>query len=94
MIVYDPWWTPTTESRAIDQACRIGPDKPVFMHQLIVKNTVDAAIRRMQEHKLALAVGGSRWAKHKRTRTRRKGADLLGPIVSVNSHNDVPLVNF
>ncbi|MCY4557718.1 MAG: hypothetical protein OXF79_15330 [Chloroflexi bacterium] len=25
-------------------------EKPVFMHRLIVKNTVDAAIRRMQEH--------------------------------------------
>ena len=39
----------------MDRAHRIGQDKPVTAHRLIVENTVEAAIRRMQCRKQGLA---------------------------------------
>jgi len=57
VIHYDPWWNPAAENQATDRAHRIGQDKPVFVHRLIVKNSVEEAIERLKEKKEKLAAG-------------------------------------
>jgi SNF2 family DNA or RNA helicase len=51
VIHYDPWWNPAAENQATDRAYRIGQDKPVFVHKLICKGTVEQRIQKMQEKK-------------------------------------------
>jgi SNF2 family DNA or RNA helicase len=51
VIHYDPWWNPAVENQATDRAYRIGQDKPVFVHKLICKDTVEQRIQQMQERK-------------------------------------------
>jgi len=55
VIHYDPWWNPAAENQATDRAYRIGQDKPVFVHKLICKNTVEQRIQQMQSKKNTLA---------------------------------------
>ncbi len=57
VIHYDPWWNPAAENQATDRAYRIGQDKPVFVYKLIVKNTVEEKILRLQEKKKNLMDG-------------------------------------
>ena len=57
VIHYDPWWNPAAENQATDRAYRIGQDKPVFVHKLICRNTVEEKIQQMQEKKDVLAGG-------------------------------------
>jgi len=55
VIHYDPWWNPAVEDQATDRAYRIGQDKPVFVYKLIVENSVEEKIIKMQEDKKSLA---------------------------------------
>lgn len=55
VIHYDPWWNPAAENQATDRAYRIGQDKPVFVHKLICKGTVEQRIQQMQEKKSGVA---------------------------------------
>lgn len=57
VIHYDPWWNPAVENQATDRAYRIGQDKPVFVHKLICKGTVEERIQKMQGRKKHLAAG-------------------------------------
>jgi superfamily II DNA or RNA helicase len=57
VIHYDPWWNPAAETQATDRAHRIGQDKPVFVYKLIVKNSVEDTILKMQDNKRALVDG-------------------------------------
>ena len=51
----DPWWNPAVEDQAADRAHRIGQDKPVFVHKLVAKDTVEEGILALQERKRGLA---------------------------------------
>ena len=55
VIHYDPWWNPAAENQATDRAYRIGQDKPVFVHKLICRGTVEQRIQQMQEKKNTIA---------------------------------------
>ena len=55
VILYDPWWNPAVEAQAIDRAHRIGQTKPVFVHRLIAKGTIEEKILTLQDKKRALA---------------------------------------
>lgn len=55
VFLYDPWWNPAVERQAMDRAHRIGQDKPVFVHRLVVKGTVEEKIMALQAKKQALA---------------------------------------
>ncbi|MBT8045395.1 MAG: DEAD/DEAH box helicase, partial [Verrucomicrobiae bacterium] len=55
VIHYDPWWNPAAENQATDRAYRIGQDKPVFVHKLICKGTVEQRIQQMQDKKSTVA---------------------------------------
>jgi superfamily II DNA or RNA helicase len=55
VIHYDPWWNPAAENQATDRAYRIGQDKPVFVHKLICRGTVEQRIQQMQAKKSIVA---------------------------------------
>ena len=55
VILYDPWWNPAVEAQAIDRAHRIGQSKPVFVHRLIARDTIEEKILGLQDKKRALA---------------------------------------
>ncbi|WP_323137374.1 DEAD/DEAH box helicase [Paraliomyxa miuraensis] len=61
VFLLDPWWNPAVEDQAADRAHRIGQDKPVLVHRLVARDTVEERILALQEHKRAVAesaVGG------------------------------------
>ena len=57
VIHYDPWWNPAVENQATDRAYRIGQDKPVFVYKLIVENSIEEKILKLQEKKKSLQDG-------------------------------------
>ncbi len=52
---YDPWWNPAVEQQASDRAHRIGQEKPVLVIRLVVSDTVEDHILRLQDRKRSLA---------------------------------------
>ncbi len=54
VVIYDPWWNPFVEEQAIDRTYRIGQDKPVFVYKLIVENSIEEKILKLQEKKREL----------------------------------------
>jgi SNF2 family DNA or RNA helicase len=55
VVLFDPWWNPAVEAQAIDRTHRIGQKKTVFAYRLLIKGTIEEKIRRLQQHKGALA---------------------------------------
>ena len=55
VIHYDPWWNAAAENQATDRAHRIGQKSKVSVFKLIVKDTIEEKILKMQEEKLNLA---------------------------------------
>ena len=53
VIHYDPWWNPAAENQATDRAHRIGQTKPVFVHKLVCRGTIEDRILDLQKHKSA-----------------------------------------
>ena len=61
VIHYDPWWNLAAQNQATDRAHRIGQTKKVTVYKLIVKNTIEEKIQKLQETKKNLAeqvIGG------------------------------------
>jgi superfamily II DNA or RNA helicase len=54
VIHYDPWWNPAAENQATDRAHRIGQTKPVFVHKLVCRGSIEERILELQKHKAAL----------------------------------------
>ena len=57
VIHYDPWWNPAVEDQATDRAHRIGQDKPVFVHKLVMLGSIEEKIEALKTHKRNLAAG-------------------------------------
>lgn len=55
VIHYDPWWNAAAENQATDRAHRIGQKSKVSVFKLIVKDTIEEKILKMQEEKKNLA---------------------------------------
>ncbi|KAF3934176.1 hypothetical protein ABW20_dc0104524 [Dactylellina cionopaga] len=51
VIIIDPWWNPYVEEQAIDRAHRIGQTREVYVHRLIISNTVEDRILELQDRK-------------------------------------------
>lgn len=63
VFIMDPWWNPAVEEQAADRAHRIGQNKPVMIHRLVAKDTIEEKILILKEKKRSLAdslvAGGS-----------------------------------
>ena len=55
VIHYDPWWNLAVQNQATDRAHRIGQTKVVSVYKLIVKDTIEEKIVKLQETKKNLA---------------------------------------
>ena len=55
VFLLDPWWNPAVEAQAADRAHRIGQQRPVVVHRLIARNTVEEGILKLHARKRALA---------------------------------------
>ncbi len=57
VIHFDRWWNPAVESQASDRAHRIGQQRPVFVHPLMSRGTIEQNIHKMLVRKKDLADG-------------------------------------
>ncbi len=55
VIHYDPWWNTAVENQASDRTHRIGQTKVVTVYRLIVQDTIEERILKLQERKADLA---------------------------------------
>lgn len=55
VIHYDPWWNLAVQNQATDRAHRIGQKNVVSVYKLIMKDTIEENIIRLQERKKELA---------------------------------------
>lgn len=55
VIHYDPWWNVAVQNQATDRAHRIGQEKIVTVYRMIIKDTIEEKIVKMQEAKKHLA---------------------------------------
>lgn len=51
VFLMDPWWNPAVEDQAIARAHRMGQTKPVFVHRLITRGTVEERVGQIQSEK-------------------------------------------
>ncbi|KFY47309.1 hypothetical protein V494_00064 [Pseudogymnoascus sp. VKM F-4513 (FW-928)] len=51
VIILDPFWNPFVEMQAVDRAHRIGQQKPVSVHRILVEGTVEDRIIELQNRK-------------------------------------------
>ncbi|WLF80239.1 hypothetical protein PVL30_004015 [Lodderomyces elongisporus] len=54
VIIMDPFWNPFVEEQAMDRAHRIGQEKEVHVHRVLITNTVESRIMELQERKKEL----------------------------------------
>ena len=55
VIHYDPWWNVAAQNQATDRVHRIGQTKKVTVYKLIMKNSIEEKIQKLQETKRDLA---------------------------------------
>lgn len=55
VIHYDPWWNVAAQNQATDRAHRIGQERQVTVYRLIMKDTIEENILKLQEAKKNLA---------------------------------------
>ncbi|MCW2764327.1 MAG: SNF2-related protein [Nocardioides sp.] len=55
VIHVDRWWNPAVEEQATDRAYRIGQTRPVQVHRLITRGTIEEKIAELLDRKRALA---------------------------------------
>ena len=55
VIHYDPWWNVSAQNQATDRAYRIGQEKNVQVFKLVMKNSIEEKIMKLQEKKKELA---------------------------------------
>jgi SNF2 family DNA or RNA helicase len=55
VVLFDPWWNPAVENQAIDRTHRIGQTSKVIAYRLLIKESIEEKIRKLQQQKTALA---------------------------------------
>ncbi|MGN1343070.1 MAG: DEAD/DEAH box helicase [Traorella sp.] len=55
VIHYDPWWNVSAQNQATDRTHRIGQEKNVQVFKLVMKNSIEEKILKLQEKKKDLA---------------------------------------
>ena len=55
VIHYDPWWNAAAQNQATDRTHRIGQKKQVTVYRMVVRDTIEENILKLQESKRFLA---------------------------------------
>jgi len=77
----DRWWNPAVEDQATDRVHRIGQDKTVYVHRILVEGTLEERIDALLTSKRHLAdqiIGAA--TRHSRSWTRKELLELLKPL--------------
>lgn len=77
VFLLDPWWNPAAEDQAADRAHRIGQERPVLVHRLVAKDSVEERILLLQDKKRALSSVATDGAEAAAGITRSDLLDLL-----------------
>ncbi len=77
VFLLDPWWNPAAEDQAADRAHRIGQERPVLVHRLVAKDSVEERILLLQEKKRALSAVATDGAEAAAGITRNDLLELL-----------------
>lgn len=51
VILMDPFWNPFVEEQAMDRAHRIGQQREVFVHRILLNDTIEGRIMELQKYK-------------------------------------------
>ena len=51
VILFDLWWNPAVEAQAIDRAHRIGQTKNVIVYKMVIENSIEEKILKLQQKK-------------------------------------------
>ncbi len=80
VIHFDRWWNPAVEAQASDRAHRIGQQRPVFIHPMMSRGTIEQNIHKMLEQKQELADGllGSGFETQLRNMSASELMELIG----------------
>ncbi|ORX46751.1 hypothetical protein DM01DRAFT_1386100 [Hesseltinella vesiculosa] len=54
VFICDPWWNPSAELQAMDRIHRLGQYRPVRITRMIIENSIESRIVKLQEKKMAL----------------------------------------
>jgi len=54
VVIFDPWWNPAVEAQAIDRTHRIGQTKKVIVYRMVMADSIEEKMLRLQEQKKAL----------------------------------------
>ncbi|KAI3403413.2 hypothetical protein KGF56_003834 [Candida oxycetoniae] len=54
VVIMDPFWNPFVEEQAMDRAHRIGQEREVYVHRILIANTVESRIMELQKRKKEL----------------------------------------
>ena len=87
VIHVDRWWNPAVEEQATDRAYRIGQTRPVQVHRMIMRGTVEEKIAELLDRKRALAdsvLGGGEAA------LTELGNDELRDLVTLRHDRGAP----
>ncbi|ODM22578.1 hypothetical protein SI65_00167 [Aspergillus cristatus] len=83
VIVFDPFWNPYIEEQAIDRAHRIGQQREVQVHRILVEKTVEDRILELQDKKRELIEGAL--DENASKNVSRLGTRELGYLFGVNT---------
>ena len=78
VFLLDPWWNPAVEDQAADRAHRIGQTRPVLVHRLVARDSVEEAMLALQARKRGLAAAALEAGAGAEGGLRRE--DLLGVL--------------
>ena len=54
VFILDPWWNPAVEKQAIARAHRLGQQKELSVYRLLIENSIESNIQRLQKNKAEL----------------------------------------
>jgi SNF2 family DNA or RNA helicase len=77
VFLLDPWWNPAVEDQAADRAHRIGQERPVLVHRMVGRDTVEERLLLLQDKKRKLADAALAGADQAGGITRQDLMDLL-----------------
>lgn len=55
VLLMDPWWNPAIEDQAFNRVHRIGQSKTVYIHKLLIPDTIEERIEQLQRFKRMIA---------------------------------------
>ena len=86
VIHLDRWWNPAVEDQATDRAYRIGQDKPVQVHRMVTRGTIEERIAELLDPQ------ARRWPTRcspaARPRFTELGDDELRDLVTLRARAD------